>query len=55
MTDDEMHRLANYNAQKYEGLIHTPEKDAEMKELQRRFNAGEWKYPVRSFWQRMFE
>ncbi len=37
-------RLSTYNAETFRGLVHTPEYDAKMAELQREFN--EWSAQV---------
>lgn len=38
MTQIEVQRLAMYNAERARGIVHTPEWDAQMTELQQRFN-----------------
>jgi hypothetical protein len=36
----ELNQLATYNAERSRGIVHTPEWDAKMAALQRRFNEG---------------
>ena len=53
MTIYEVHRLATYYSEVSRGIVHTPETEAEMRELQRRFDDGEYRIPrPPSFWQR---
>lgn len=55
MTLSEVNRLAVYNSEVTRGIVHTEETRREMAELQRRFDAGEYRIPPPpTLWQRLF-
>lgn len=55
MNLSEVNRLAQYNSEVSHGLLHTEAQEVEMRELQRRFDNGEYKQPQRKpWWERIF-